>query len=127
MVESITYAFAEALAATQAASRKEIDESELFQIGYQVISCAERIVAQTLPQLDPALRLAIAEEIAQYHRAPEPVIDAVHRWIPDDWKEDIKRDPKGQMQPSPANAYTLLKYHPHARGSIRFNVFTKSV
>lgn len=126
---NIASCYDEGLVAAAMTTPEQMLESEMAQHHFKIVYAAERTLAASVPKLvDIALRWTIAREVAQYYRKHDTILEAVRRWYPDSWRDNLKREGKNnKLAINPMNAYLLLKYHPAVRGSIRFNLFTKQI
>jgi hypothetical protein len=113
------------------ATDEQLGEDEAKHETFRIAYAADRMLAANVPEIDDKLRWAIAEEIAKHYRPPENVIEAVRRWLPDTgeggWTNRLKKNAKNELIGHAINGYTLLKYHPKLRGSIRFNLYSKMI
>lgn len=119
--------YEEALALARGATDEQLDDADWHGHLHKLAYSAERILAESVPEMSETDRWIVAREVAENWRPHEPIVNTVRRWVSESWKEMLVVDAKEQLLSTPINAYVLLQNHPDVRGSIRLNLFTHQV
>jgi predicted P-loop ATPase len=117
----------EAVLAASDAGPDDLADSEWHQHLTQRTYFAWGILRDSVPDIDETTRAEIAWEVAKRLRPGEAVVDGVRRWLPDSWRDRLKRDANDKLVANPMNCFVMLDCHPDVRGTIRFNLFSKQV